>query len=92
MKKSEFEKLKVGDLVQLRTLDEIKQLKCYDKMRNCIYDDSKHVRSYLVRSSRKLGERAIVAETNVKYDKCAILVDFGGFQLHVVRQHLKGAK
>lgn len=86
MKKSEFEKLKVGDTVQLRTLEEIKQLKCYDERENGIIDDGGVLRYILTRTKCDiLGKEYEIY--SIENESHCITIDVGYI---VVRQHLKG--
>ncbi|MGL5959114.1 MAG: hypothetical protein ACRCZZ_11105 [Phocaeicola sp.] len=87
MKKSEFEKLKVGDVVWLRTFKEIQGLKCYDETRRAIIDDRGIVRDVLIRCfPGLLGELLTVSRVREEY----IIVKRGQYYYQVHRQHLRG--
>lgn len=93
MKKSEFKKLKVGDTVTLRTLDELEQLSCWKKGRlfdvhGVVGDDGRfrdHVVSFF---PEILGMNGTV--TSIEHHEISIRVL--SYSLYVVRQHLKGSK
>lgn len=89
MKKSEFEKLQLGDVVTLRTLDELKQLKCYSG--NGVRDDEGYFWSYLEKVRKEvLGREGVVIYVSSRRNEIEVEID--GNEFYVVRQHLKGGK
>ncbi len=93
MKKSEFKKLKVGDTVRLRTLDELKQLKCFDELRCGVVDDDGCLRVTVTRHYPQLLGKSYTIENIGEYgvyirDEYGVTHSY--FPLFgVVRQHLK---
>lgn len=91
MKKSEFKKLKVGDTVTLRTLDELKLLRCYfeDDGYSHIVDDCGLLRDSLMNNfTDYLGGKGVVVSTG--FSEHSVRVNVEHMHMTVVRQHLKG--
>lgn len=89
MKKSEFKKLKIGDTVQLRTLEELEQLECYDECENGIIDDCGLLRDSVINNfADYLGGKGFVVSTG--FNEYSVCINVEHMYMTVVRQHLKG--